>query len=282
MPYKIGIDIGGTKILGIGLLNGKIVRREKIILSGTNADSFSMDLMKLVDYMMLGREPGGVNIGIGFPGYVEGGFIKKAPNLKYLEGYNFVNYIRRMGFKDVVIENDVRCFALGESIRLNLKNLIGITVGTGIGGGIIINGRIYHGLGNSGEIGHTVVQPNGRKCTCGNEGCLEEYVSKRALERETTKLFGRSVDAIEIEAMCKRGDRKAIQACRDLGFYLGIGLGNLSNILNTEVISLGGGLAQNPCLVKAATEEMKKVIYYKEPKLVLGKYESGAVGAANL
>jgi len=282
MSYKIGIDIGGTKILGAALVNEKIIKKEKVLLSKNTVEDFSSNLFGVINSLMANRKASEVKLGIGFPAFVENGFIKKAPNLHYLEGYNFVNAIKRMGFKDVSIDNDVRCFALGESIRLNLKNLIGITVGTGIGGGIIINGRIYRGLGNSGEFGHMVVKPEGRKCTCGSLGCLEEYVSKRALERETTKLFGRPIDSTEIDERCKRGDRKAIQACRDLGFYLGIGLGNISNILNTEVISLGGGLAQNPCIVKAATEEMRKIIYYKEPKLVLGKYESGAVGAANL
>lgn len=282
MAYKIGIDIGGTKILGVVLFNGKIVKKEKVLLSRRTAEGFFADLYGLINLLVADRNPQGGKIGIGFPGFVENGFIKKAPNLKYLEGYNIVNSVKSSGFKEVVVDNDVRCFALGEATRLNLKNLIGITVGTGIGGGIIVNGKIYQGLGNAGEFGHMVVQPNGKKCICGNLGCLEEYVSKRALERETTKVFGKSIDAVELETMCKNGNRKAIQICKDLGFYLGIGLGNIANILNTEVISIGGGLAQNNYLVKTATEEMKKVIYYKEPRIILGRYESGAIGAANL
>jgi predicted NBD/HSP70 family sugar kinase len=282
MAYRIGIDVGGTKILGAGLIDGKIIKKEKVLISRNTVEDFSLNLLSVVNSLMANRKYPDVKIGIGFPGVVENDFIKKAPNLKHLEGYNFASYLKRMGFKDVIIDNDVRCFALGEAIRLNFKNLVGITVGTGIGGGIIIGGRIYKGLGNSGEFGHMVIEPNGRRCLCGNQGCLEEYVSKRALERETINIFGRPVDSIELDEMCKRGNRNAIQICRDLGFYLGIGLGNIANVLNTEVISLGGGLAQNPCLVRAATEQMRKVIYYKEPKLVLGRYESGAVGAANL
>jgi len=262
--------------------DGKILKEEKLLLIGKTKESFFSELDNLILNLSKGQVKSRISLGICFPGFIEGGILKKAPNLKCMEGVNFGRVLSRSGFMKVAFDNDDKCFALGESVRLGKDNLVGITIGTGVGCGIIIDGKIYRGMGNSGEIGHTIVQPTGRTCTCGNQGCLEEYLSTRALLRKTREVFGRPVDDYELKSLLDKGNRKAVMVSEILGSYLGICLANVSNFLDPEVISLGGGLSKNSYLVKFGVEEMKKNIYCKEPKVVVGKYVSGAVGAAHL
>jgi predicted NBD/HSP70 family sugar kinase len=282
MPYNIGLDVGGTKVLGVAVSGGKILKKKQFAVSRKTPEDFFNELLSTVEVLAEGKKYSSIDLGICLPGFVDKGVLKKAPNLKFMEGFDFERKFSKKGFKKVSADNDGKCFALGESVRLKEKNLVGLTLGTGIGCGIIIDGKIYRGKGSSGELSHTIVEPNGRKCSCGNLGCLEEYFSKRALLRETKKVFGRTVDAYELRKLSEKGNKKALKACKNLGFYLGIGLANISNIIDPQVISISGGLSKNKLLVRIGKEEMKRWIYAKEPKVVLGKYESAAVGAANL
>ncbi|MGC9310833.1 MAG: ROK family protein [Candidatus Aenigmatarchaeota archaeon] len=282
MPLKIGLDVGGTKILGVAMDKGKVLRKKKIAVGEPSQDAFAASMDKLVTALLDGTPARSATIGIGLPGHSERGVLMKAANLRFMEGFNFKKFFKKRGFKKVSVGGDAACFALGESVRLQKRNLVGITLGTGIGCGIVLEGKIYHGLGNAGELAHTIIRPNGRKCPCGNRGCLEEYFSTRALLRETKKVFGKEVDAYELNLLCKKGDKLADLVCRRLGLYLGFCLGNVANLINPEAISISGGLAQNKLLVKYGIEEMRKVIYFREPKIVFGKYGSASVGAANL
>jgi glucokinase len=282
MPLKIGLDVGGTKILGVAMDKGVVLKKKKIAVGEPSQDVFAKAMSGLVTLLLDGKPTKSVTMGVGLPGYSENGILLKAANLQFMEGFDFKKFFKKRGFKKVSIDGDAACFALGESLRLGKKNLVGITLGTGIGCGIVLHGKIYHGLGNAGELAHTIIHPNGWKCPCGNRGCIEEYFSTRALMRETKKVFGKAVDAYDLNLLCKKGDKLADLVCRRLGLYLGLCLGNVANLINPEAISISGGLAQNKLLVKYGIEEMRKVIYFREPKIVFGKYESAAVGAANL
>jgi len=282
MPYKIGIDVGGTKVLGVILQGSRILRQEKIEMTDKTPEGFMRSIKLLIKFLLNGKSPRGSTLGMTFPGLVEKGCLVKAPNLQYMEGFDFSKAFPKCHFKKISFANDAACYALGEAVRLKRKNLVGITLGTGVGCGVIIDGRIYCGGSNSVELSHMIIKPNGRRCTCGSYGCLEEYFSARALLRETKKVFGKEVDAYELKRLSDKGDRRAIRVCKILGFYLGIGLGNASNILNPEIISISGGLAKNRLIVRYGVEEMRRVLYCYEPKIVLGKYESAAVGAASL
>jgi glucokinase len=178
------------------------------------------------------------------------------------------------------VDNDARCFALGEAARLGKKNLVGITLGTGFGGGIVIGGEIYHGLGSAGEFGHMTLHPGGRACTCGNAGCLEEYVSGRGIEKDSEKIYGERINPEALANMARKGDGKARQMFETFGRNLGIGLANISNILNPEIISVGGGISQaHDLFLCYALEELKKRSFVKVPKIIIGKTD-GSVGAA--
>jgi len=282
MSYRIGIDVGGTKVLGVALNDGKVVRKKQFSVSNKSKERFFTELLEVAHYLAGGRKYSSIEIGICLPGFVKNGVLKKAPNLQFMVGFDFAKEFSRKGFKKASAENDGKCFALGEAVRLKKKNLVGLTLGTGIGCGIIIDGKIYRGKGSSGELSHTIIQPNGRKCSCGNLGCLEEYFSKRAVLRESKKVFGKEIDPVAINEMCRKGNKNAIQVCKNLGFYLGIGLANISNIIDPEVISISGGLSKNKLLVKFGQQEMRRWLYSSEPKIAFGKYESAAIGAASL
>ncbi|HID25829.1 MAG TPA: ROK family protein, partial [Thermoplasmata archaeon] len=182
----------------------------------------------------------------------------------------------------VKVDNDANCFALGEYFRWKM-DLVGITIGTGLGGGIIINGNIYHGKRDAGEFGHMTVVLNGRKCTCGNRGCLEEYVSIRAFRRETKRFFGKRMDPKEVYLLARSGDKKAKQIFERVGKFLGVGLANIANVLNPELIVIGGGISEaGKFLLDPARREMEKRLMVSKPRVVLGKQYSAAFGAVML
>ncbi|HEY9227296.1 MAG TPA: ROK family protein, partial [Gemmatimonadaceae bacterium] len=160
------------------------------------------------------------------------------------------------------LDNDANCATVGEwwqGAAQGGKNVIGMTIGTGIGGGLIINGQLFHGVSDvAGEIGHTTIDLNGRHCKCGNYGCLEAYASgpaiavraREVLVREETasllpSLVGGRLEAITAETVYKaaqQGDAVASEIVRDTARYLGVGIANLLNILNADVVVVAGGV----------------------------------------
>lgn len=147
----------------------------------------------------------------------------------------------------VYVDNDVHCFALAEAVLgqgKNKKIVVGLTLGSGIGGGIIIDGKIFQGKdGMAGEFGHMVIDPSGPICSCGKRGCFEALVSVTALKRNYYQLTNKKTFGLMIYRAFKNGDKKAIQAAEKLVDYLALGLGNIIDVLNPDLIILGGGLS---------------------------------------
>ncbi len=272
----LGIDVGGFKILWVLVKNKKIVKKE---IEVWKKKSLIFFLNKLKEIIEKNEEK---RIGIGIPGLVKEGKIISCPNLPFLDNFNLKKFLEKKFKVKVLIENDANCFAFGEYQRWK-KDLIAITLGTGVGGGIIIDGKVYKGKAFAGEVGHMSIKFNGRKCKCGNRGCLEEYISIRAFERESLKAFGKKLSPLEILKLAKNGNKKAIQIFNKIGKFLGIGLANLSNIFDPQLIVIGGGISKaGKFLIKPAKEELKKRCIHRIPRIVLGKEESGALGAALL
>ena len=181
------------------------------------------------------------------------GRVLSSPNLPQLDGLELANVIEdRLHFK-TVLENDATAAAIGEHWLGSSKaaeNSIFVTLGTGVGGGLILNGKPYRGIdGTAGEIGHICVVPEGLPCGCGSRGCLEQYASATAIARFATELassagspkdYRTSKDVFD-EA--STGDTNSIEAFRSMGTYLGLALADLVNVLNPEMISIGGGAA---------------------------------------
>ncbi len=188
---------------------------------------------------------------------VEEGAVVKAPNLPCLDGFRLAAALTEQLRLPAIVENDANAAAVGEMWRgaaIGCRTIICVTLGTGVGGGIILDGKLWRGVdGAAAEIGHMCVDPfGGVACTCGSRGCLEVFASATAIVRMTREARPRYPDSVlqgkeeltaeTIFAAGKAGDELALEIFRRMGVYLGIGLANLINILNPEMIVLGGGV----------------------------------------
>lgn len=175
------------------------------------------------------------------------GILTKLPNLPSLNGMNLGAALRERFELPVTLENDATAAAIGErwlGASKKAKNSIMITLGTGVGGGLIINGEPYRGIdGTAGEIGHINVEPDGHPCGCGSYGCLEQYASATAIVRLARESGLEFSTARELYEAASAGDENARSVFTTMGRYLGITLAGLINVLNPEVIVIGGGAA---------------------------------------
>ncbi len=277
--YVIGVDLGGTKIL-TALSDSKGNIKAKV-LKDTEADGGKevvIDNIKYSVYKVL--EKAGVEIedvaglGLGVPGpiNIEEGIIYNTPNLDL----DNVNIIERLAGLDlpIFLENDANAAALGEKYfgaGVKSDDLLYVTISTGIGGGIVIDGQVFHGSNaGAGEIGHMTIIPDSKqKCGCGNYGCWEAVASGTALANKAKKelkagresLMGEmlaSLDEINGEIVTKayrEGDDLAKEIIVQTSEYLGIGFANLINIFNPEIIVIGGGVSNAWALFESKVEE---------------------------
>ncbi|MBL8124924.1 MAG: ROK family protein [Pyrinomonadaceae bacterium] len=185
------------------------------------------------------------------------GIVLRSPNLPELNGLEFSSYFSDRLKMPVVLENDANSAAVGEfwkGASRGVQSSVCVTLGTGVGGGIIIDGKLLRGIdGTAGEIGHIAVEPEGHPCGCGSKGCVEQYSSAIAIKRITAELLPRfpasvlsgisDITPFKVYEAGKSGDELAIEIFRIFGTYLGIALGGLVNVLNPETIVIGGGVA---------------------------------------
>ena len=202
----------------------------------------------------------------------------------------------------VLLENDANAAALGESwmgAAKGFQNSICVTLGTGVGGGIIIDGEILRGVdGTAGEIGHICVEPFGAPCGCGSRGCLEQYASATAILRlaqENSARYPKSellhklgLTSADVYKAGKQGDELALEVFRQMGFYLGLALAGLVNVLNPEAIVIGGGASGGWDLFMRYLQETIRARTFRQPgeraKVLLAKCgdDAGLLGAAKL
>lgn len=265
--FYIGLDIGGTKILG-ALFNdkGDILKRDK---KKTKADEGAEAIMKqiakvidaLIEEIDLDQV---VALGAGVPGIIDGknGIVIFSPNMNW-ENFRLKEEIEKKYGLKTFIGNDVNVGTLGEwkyGAGKDFKNIVGIFVGTGVGGGLIINGAMHEGvIGAAGEIGHMVLNPDGPYCGCGSKGCLESYASKTAMQNEIMAQLRRGrktllAEKIESEKIIRseslkeayeRQDELTIEIIDRSAYYLGLGAANIINLLNPELIIFGGGVIES-------------------------------------
>ena len=252
MPeYSIGVDLGGTN------LRAAAVSREGRILDKTAGKTQLSEgrdavITDIVDGIITMRDrcTGGrlAGVGIGVPGFIEieKGFVVGSNNLPALEGFPVRDEIERRLGTPVILENDANAAALGEKwigAGRNVKDLVLLTLGTGIGGGIISNGRVLHGfVGMAGEIGHMTVIPNGNPCGCGNTGCLEKHASATAISSMARLMsVGDDLTSADVYHLALEGEKRCLRIFESMGVALGIAIGNLVNIFNFPLYLLSGG-----------------------------------------
>ncbi|NDB32221.1 MAG: ROK family protein [Nitrososphaeria archaeon] len=242
--YKIGIDLGGTKIEGICLdENLNVIQRKRIPTNQQNGYRHIVDsIVSLTNE--LSKNISDYSIGICTPGAIskKTGLIKNS-NTQCLIGMPLKEDLQKALGKRIAMENDANCFAMAEAklgSGIGFDVVFGVIMGTGVGGGIVINGKIHNGRTNiAGEWGHHKLHHNGNACYCGKCGCVETYISGPALEKRWTELTGKAQFVPEI---IKNLDdaQKWKQEFLD---NFGIGLANVIDILDPDVIVLGGGLS---------------------------------------
>ena len=296
--YSIGVDLGGTNLRAAAIdAQGKLL--DKIAGSTelqAGRDAVIDDMVKSIEELRarLG-EHNLRGVGIGLPGFIliDKGIIVGSNNMPEFENYPVRDEIeKRLGAK-VILENDANAAALGEKwmgAGREVDDLVLLTLGTGIGGGIIVNGRVLHGhLGMAGELGHLTVVPNGNPCGCGNRGCVEKHASATAISAMARLIgLGHDLTSEDVFKLAVEGNDRAKTIFRSMGDALGVALANLINIFNFPLYLLSGGpLPAWDYFAPAMLEEVarRSFTYRHAPtrieRATLGN-EAGLYGAAYL
>jgi len=249
--YSIGVDLGGTNLRAAAVSHdGKLM--EKVAGSTDLTKGRDHVLGDIAGFIAQLRERHGqgklAGVGVGIPGFIQiqKGFIVGSNNLTVLENYPVRDDIeKRLGCK-VILENDANAAALGEKwmgAGRDVDDLVLLTLGTGIGGGIINGGQILHGNeGMAAELGHITVSPNGNPCGCGNTGCVEKHASASAVSAMARLMLGRDMSAKDVHALAVEGNDRAKVIFSHMGTALGNALATLINIFNFPLYLLSGGL----------------------------------------
>jgi glucokinase len=304
----IGLDAGGTKVLGVVADAAGTVHDRELQEMPATEPTGSVEVLVAVAGELRARNPGVDGVGVGAAGMVTfDGVMRFAPNVAWRE-FPLKRHLEDALDLPATVDNDANVAAWGEFLYgagRGAKELLVVTVGTGIGGAIVSNGRLMRGAhGFGGEIGHIIVEQNGPLCGCGNRGCWEQVAAGRAIDRlgrqvarehpesEIARLAGGDPDAVRgpiVATAAHAGDPVAIMVLGEVGRRLGEGIAGLVNVLDCDVVVVGGGAAMaGEALLEPARRAMEKAIEaptYRPPvafrSSALG-YEAGALGAAAL
>lgn len=273
----VGIDIGGTKTEGILWRSGKVLRVLKI-KTPKSKDRFLKSLLDLTFY--LSAEESYQGLGIGIPGIVNylTGQILVCHHLPFLNNFNLARFFQKKLGKKVLSENDTKCFLRAE-MRFGFaggkKNVVAVTLGTGLGGAVLVEDKIVHGAHYAAQLtGMILSKDRGKLLT------FEDLVSSHGFKRLAVN------DPLEYQRLAIAGDKKAIKIYNEIGKYLGIALANIAKIFDPELIVIGGGIANvGRLLLKPALEEVRrqKISSKYLPIIKVSKLQhSGALGAVSL
>lgn len=309
-PLTIGIDIGGTKILaGVVDSGGHVVEVRRRPTLGHDVTGVEDTIVELVTELQQQYDVAAV--GIGAAGFVDASrsTVMFSPHLAWRNEPLRARVSARVPIP-VVVDNDANTTALGESrfgAGAGYRYVLCITLGTGIGGAIVTDGRVFRGAnGMAGEFGHMQLVPDGHRCPCGNRGCWEQYASGNALEREARELVAqRSPVAHHLSEVCggvpeqlsgpqvteaaRTGDPLSVELLADVGRWLGVGAANLVAAFDPHCIVIGGGVSDaGELLVGPTREAMTRSLvgrgYRAEPPVLLARLgpQAGFIGAADM
>ena len=267
-PAFIGIDIGGTKTLGVAVNENGDLLEERLLptpqgaaeLIGTTSSMY-FELSERVAQSSPERFEV-LGLGIGIAGLVDiDGKLRRAPNLVEVDGLDIGPILKSKLGVPVYVDNDVNCAALAElsdGVAASANNSLLVTLGTGIGGALIVDGRIHRGaFGMAGEPGHMIVNPRGLICACGKQGCWEAYASAAGLknlaidkakngrlQQINDKVQGdlNKIASEDITQAARRGDIQSVELIDDFAYWIALGLTNCAALLDPELIIIGGGL----------------------------------------
>jgi len=281
-----GIDIGGTNVkFGLFDNTGKVLFKEQ---RPTMAEKGPTPLLHMITNIaerllyFAAEESYPVKwVGVGSPGAVDhktGKVIGPCPNIEGWQGTEIGEALRDRLNMPIYVDNEVNAMALAEArfgAAIGAKSVVCATVGTGVGGGVIIDGKVVRGFSSSaGELGHMTIDFDGPQCACGNYGCIESFCSSKAIMARTKTRLNNKLSAIfneilegslenltikKLFAAARKGDETAMDVVKETARYLGAGLAGVVNLLNPEVVVIGGGVADGGAgFVETATEEIKR------------------------
>ena len=289
----LAFDIGGTKIAS-GIIefekNSYQIFDYQKNRTPKNKNGVIRKLIELINYY---KENNRFNkIGIATLGRVDNknGIVIRAGNLKGWENIKLKKIIKEVTNEEANIDNDVKCFALAENVFGRVKkyhNIVYLAIGTGIGGAIEVDNKLYRGENNiAGEFGHMVIINNGKKCTCGDKGCWQQYVSGRAIEKLYFELYKQKKKAKNIAIDSAKGIKKDKRVIERASSYLATGLVNIVKTINPEAIVVGGSVVKQDEILKLAKKEALKRVLIPGRKTIILKSRLGneatLVGAALL
>lgn len=312
----VGIDVGGTKIQSVAVASEQVAGGHRLLTPLTGAADVAAAVVEAASKALVeaGAQITDLSaLGMGVPGAIdiEHGTVSSSPNLPGFQSAEPVPLAAMvsalLGGVPVKLDNDVRVGILGEWKRgagRGYDDLLGVWIGTGVGGGLVLDGSLYEGQGAAGEIGHTIVKPGGRVCSDGRRGHLEAYAGRGRLEAQARHLVkqGHKTDLFDImkkkgrtrlsssvwaEALEKK-DKMAVELIHDAVEALAVGLASVQNLLSLQAIVIGGGLGDRlgEPFVRRIEKEMHPLLFVPErpPKMLTTEFRdlSGAVGAAVL
>jgi glucokinase len=289
MTQVIGIDLGGTAIK-LGRFSEDGTCHQSLTVPTPQPATPEAVLVAMVDAIsqLEPVENSVKSIGIGTPGPADatGRIARLAINLKNWQNVPLADWLEAKTGLPTILANDANCAGLGEAwlgAGRRFQNLAVITLGTGVGGAMIVDGKLFVGhQGAAGELGLITINPDGPECNSGNRGSLEQYVSVQAIRRET------GLEPLELANLAKSGDAQALKFWRDYGRYLGIGLASIIYILTPEAIIIGGGISAGAEFflpaVRAEIERRVLPSSREDLQLLVAELgnQAGIVGAAKL
>jgi len=300
--YFIGIDVGGTNLRSalVGRSGNILERRRCASRIEEGLDAFCERLLAEIAVLRDSAALRGVlveAIGIGVPGLLgRDGMVHSSVNMRPLNGFNLAACVEARTALPTVCGNDANVIALGElrfGAGRGFTSCMVITIGTGLGSGLILDGKLWTGSGGfAAEFGHITVAPEGVPCPCGNRGCLEQYVSAGSLVRfareHMPERAAESLSAEKVAELARKGDSAALAAFDQIGYWLGIGLATLANILNIQAVIIGGGVSPSFDLLLPALRRNIKQRCFPQiyeglviEKALLGD-DAGMIGGAAL
>ncbi len=268
LDVSIGIDVGGTNFR-LGVVRGAQVVWEQrfqadfagLCRTSSQRDALDRILRTLLDAIAQARAayPSVSSIGIGFPGFIDPHTrcVLSSPNLPGLLNIDLVAPLRSACGLPVVLENDAAAAAFGEYVLSGQTSgdLVYIGLGTGVGGGLVLRGKLHGGAhGVAMEIGHLIIEPNGRPCGCGNRGCLEQYASASGVQQSYFAATGLALPATEIAKLAGCQESAAIRAFEQAGDYLAAVLAHIAKVVDVSEVVIGGGMSAAWPLLQPAFE----------------------------
>ncbi len=295
--FIIGIDLGGTNLklavldLKYKLIDKEVLSTQRFKKKENLISAICYSVNRIIENNKL-RKKDILGIGLGLPGPIDekAGIVHFFPNIPGWREVNLKSILERKLRLPVFLDNDAKLMTLAE-YRLGhargFKNALCLTLGTGVGGGVIIGGGLYRGANNAaGEMGHVPINEKGPRCNCGGSACLETYIGNNRILNEARKIFKRDISLEELSAKAGRRNKQALNIWLQVARRLGIALAGVVNLLNLDAVIIGGGVANaGPVLFNKLKETLKSQAmsvqagHVKVFKAKLGS-EAGLIGAA--